>query len=175
MRYAIEGSVQTSGDRLRVNAQLIDAENDAHLWADRFEENRSDLLQMHDAIVHRIAFTIGIQLTDERARQAQTRAANPNAEDLAWRCSSGLMQTLWTAERDSAFRLCERALEIDPASFESLGASLQMILSLREANGYALAEPVAALHARERAKRVGVGVVRRRDERFRIRGRGSLH
>jgi adenylate cyclase len=38
VRYALEGSVQPSGDRLRVNAQLIDTENDAHLWADRFDE-----------------------------------------------------------------------------------------------------------------------------------------
>ena len=90
VRYALEGSVQPSGDRLRVNAQLIDTESDAHLWADRFDENRSDLLQMQDAIVHRIAFAIGIKLTEERARQAQTRAANPNAEDLAWRCSAAL-------------------------------------------------------------------------------------
>ena len=93
VRYALEGSVQPSGDRLRVNAQLIDTESDAHLWADRFDENRSDLLQMQDAIVHRIALAIGIKITDERARRAQTRAANPNAEDLAWRCSAALMRT----------------------------------------------------------------------------------
>ena len=120
VRYALEGSVQPSGDRLRVNAQLIDTESDAHLWADRFDENRSDLLQMQDAIVHRIAFAIGIKLTDERAREAQTRAANPNAEDLAFRCSAALMRTIWTSERDSAFRLCEQALEIDPQNVRAL-------------------------------------------------------
>jgi TolB-like protein len=114
VRYALEGSVQPSGDRLRVNVQLIDTESDAHLWADRIDENRSDLLQMQDAIVHRIAFAIGIKLTTESARRAQARAANPNAEDLAWRCSAALMQTFWTSERDSAFRLCEQALEIVP-------------------------------------------------------------
>jgi adenylate cyclase len=120
VRYALEGSLQPSGDRLRVNAQLIDTESDAHLWADRFDENRSDLLQMQDAIVHRIANAIGIKLTDVRAREAQTRAANPNAEDLAFRCSSALMRTLWTSERDSAFRLCEQALEIDPQNVRAL-------------------------------------------------------
>ena len=120
VRYALEGSVQPSGDRLRVNAQLIDTESDAHLWADRFDENRSDLLQMQDAIVHRIANAIGIKLTDVRAREAQTRAANPNAEDLAFRCSAALMRTLWTSERDFAFRLCEQALEIDPQNVRAL-------------------------------------------------------
>jgi adenylate cyclase len=120
VRYALEGSVQPSGDRLRVNAQLIDTESNAHLWADRFDEDRSDLLQMQDAIVHRIANAIGIKLTDVRAREAQTRAANPNAEDLAFRCSAALMRTLWTSERDSAFRLCEQALEIDPQNVRAL-------------------------------------------------------
>ena len=120
VRYALEGSVQPSGDRLRVNAQLIDTESDAHLWADRFDEDRSDLLQMQDAIVHRIAFAIGIKLTTERARKAQTRAANPNAEDLAFRCLAAIMRTLWTSERDSAFRLCEQALEIDPQNVRAL-------------------------------------------------------
>ena len=120
VRYALEGSVQPSGDRLRVNAQLIDTENNAHLWADRFDENRSDLLQMQDAIVHRIARAIGIKMTAERARWAQTRAANPTAEDFAWRCTAALMRTYWTPERDSAYRLCEQALQIDPENIRAL-------------------------------------------------------
>ena len=120
VRYALEGSVQPSGDRLRVNAQLIDTESNAHLWADRFDENRSDLLQVQDAIVHRIAFAIGTKLIEDRSRRALTRAGNPNAEDLAFRCSAALMRTAWTAERDSAFRLCEQALEIDPQNVRAL-------------------------------------------------------
>ena len=120
VRYALEGSVQPSGDRLRVNAQLIDTESDAHLWADQFDENRSDLLQVQDAIVHRIAFAIGIKLVEETARRAQTRAANPNAEDLAWRCQATLMRVTWTPERDSGYRLCEQALQIDPENIRAL-------------------------------------------------------
>jgi adenylate cyclase len=120
VRYVLEGSVQPSGDRLRVHAQLIDTESDAHVWADQFDENRSDLLQMQDAIVTRIAHAIGMKMVTERARWAQTRAANPNAEDLAWRCSAALMQTIWASERDSAFRLCEQALEIDPENVRAL-------------------------------------------------------
>ena len=45
VRYVLEGSVQRDGARVRVNAQLIDAESGAHLWADRFEEPIADLLQ----------------------------------------------------------------------------------------------------------------------------------
>jgi tetratricopeptide (TPR) repeat protein len=86
----------------------------------RFDENRSDLLQMQDAIVTRIARAIGIKITVERARWAQTRAANPNAEDFAWRCTAALMRTYWTPEQDSAYRLCEQALQIDPENVRAL-------------------------------------------------------
>jgi adenylate cyclase len=120
VRYALEGSVQPSGDRLRVHAQLIETESDAHLWADQFDENRSDLLQMQDAIVMHIASAIGFKLVEERARRAKARAANPNAEDLAWRCSAAVMQTLWTPELDFAFRLCEQALDVDPNNVRAL-------------------------------------------------------
>src|SRR5450631_1773036 len=120
VRYALEGSVQPSGDRLRVHAQLIDTESDAHLWADQFDENRSELLQMQDYIVTRIGFAIGRKLTEERARRAQTRAANPNAEDLAWRCFAALIRVYWTPERDRTYSLCEQALQIDPENVRAL-------------------------------------------------------
>ena len=55
VRYVLEGSEQHSGNQVRVNAQLIDAETGAHLWADQFDSNRADLLQMQDEIVTRIA------------------------------------------------------------------------------------------------------------------------
>jgi len=120
VRYVLEGSVQPSGDRLRVHAQLIDAENDAHLWADQFDENRSDLFQMQDAIAARIARAVGIKMTVERARWAQTRAATPNAEDLAWRGAAALMRTFYTRESDTGYDLCEQALQIDPENVRAL-------------------------------------------------------
>jgi TolB-like protein len=50
VRYILEGSVQRSGDRIRINVQLIDAESGNHLWADRFDKTSGDLLQMQDEI-----------------------------------------------------------------------------------------------------------------------------
>jgi adenylate cyclase len=55
VRYALEGSVQRSGNRLRVNVQLIDAETGAHLWAERFDKAVADLFDMQDEIVARLA------------------------------------------------------------------------------------------------------------------------
>jgi adenylate cyclase len=58
VRYVLEGSVQPSGDRMRVNAQLIDAGSGAHLWAEQFDTPRADLLQTQDAIVAHLANTL---------------------------------------------------------------------------------------------------------------------
>jgi hypothetical protein len=85
---------------------------DAHLWADQFDENRFDLLQMQDAIVARIAHAIGVKMTVERAQtravNPNARAVNPNAEDLAWRCQAAVVRTYWTSERDAAYRASKR-------------------------------------------------------------------
>ena len=48
MRYVLEGSVQRSGNRVRVSAQLIDAETDTHLWADRLDTDAGDLFDLQN-------------------------------------------------------------------------------------------------------------------------------
>ena len=91
VRYVLEGSEQHSGNQVRVNAQLIDAETGAHLWADQFDADRADLLQMQDEIVTRIARAMQIQLVAvDAARVTRTRPGNLDAEDLALRCEAGI-------------------------------------------------------------------------------------
>ena len=69
---------------MRVNAQLIDAESGAHLWADRFEEDAADLFKLQDEIVARLAHTLEVELVKaEAARSA--RSTNPDAIDLVMR------------------------------------------------------------------------------------------
>ena len=62
VRYVLEGSVQRSGNRLRVNVQLIDAETGNHLWAERFDKPVADLFDMQDEIVSRLSNTLNAQL-----------------------------------------------------------------------------------------------------------------
>jgi adenylate cyclase len=116
VRYVLEGSVQPSGDRMRVNAQLIDAESGAHLWAEQFDTPRADLLQTQDAIVARLANTLALQLIyAEGARVKRTPVANRDAEDLALQCSADQFKAGPIGkEADAAFALCEQALAIDP-------------------------------------------------------------
>ena len=71
VRYVLEGSVQRSGNRLRVNVQLIDAETGAHLWAERFDKPLADLFDMQDEIVARVAEALNTQLVAAEARRAE--------------------------------------------------------------------------------------------------------
>ena len=81
VRYVLEGSVQRGGNRMRVNAQLIDAATGNHLWAERFDKPLADLFDMQDEIVARLAGQLGTQLITAEARRAE-RAPNPNSLDL---------------------------------------------------------------------------------------------
>src|SRR5262249_5057959 len=64
VRYVLEGSQQQSAKRVRVSAQLIDAASGAHLWADQFDADRADLLEMQDEIVTRLSRALQVQLVE---------------------------------------------------------------------------------------------------------------
>ena len=69
VRYVLEGSVQRDQNRVRVNAQLIDAESGAHLWADRFEEDVADLFKLQDEVVARLANALRVEIWHAEARR----------------------------------------------------------------------------------------------------------
>ena len=122
VRYVLEGSVEPSGDRMRVNAQLIDAGSGAHLWAEQFDTSRADLLETQDAIVARLANTLAFQLIDaEGARVKRTPRANRDAEDLALQCAAGSFKAGPIGKgADAASALCDQALAIDPNNVRAL-------------------------------------------------------
>ena len=122
VRYVLEGSVQPSGDQMRVNAQLIDAGSGAHLWAEQFDTPRGDLLQTQDAIVTHLTHAIDLQLTDaEAARLKRTPAVNRDAEDLALQCQAGSSKAGGIGkDADAAYALCDQALAVDPNNVRAL-------------------------------------------------------
>jgi adenylate cyclase len=122
VRYVLEGSVQPIGDRMRVNAQLIDAATGAHLWAERFDTPRADLLQMQDEIVIHLARAMEVGLAwVEAARLKRTPAANPDAEDLALQCFAAVQKGGFVSkEADAGYLLCEQALRVDPNNVRAL-------------------------------------------------------
>jgi tetratricopeptide (TPR) repeat protein len=68
VRYVLEGSVQSAGSRVRINAQLVDAESGAHLWAERFDKPYADLLDTQDEVAARLARTIHVELIAAESR-----------------------------------------------------------------------------------------------------------
>ena len=78
----LEGSVRRSGNQVRVNAQLIDAETDAHLWAERFDCNTGDLFDLQNEITSWIANALRVGLV---AAEAARPTNNPDALDYILR------------------------------------------------------------------------------------------
>ncbi len=122
VRYVLEGSVQPSGNRVRVNAQLVDADSGAHLWAEQFDTPRADLLQTQDEIVTVLARAMELQLPQaEAARAKRTRAANPDAEDMALQGFAAVVKGGFVGkEADAGYALCEQALRVDPNNVRAL-------------------------------------------------------
>ena len=87
VRYVLEGSVRRSGNQVRVNAQLIDAETDAHLWAERFDRDTGDLFALQNEITSRIAVALNLELVGaEAARPTE----HPDALDYILRGRAAL-------------------------------------------------------------------------------------
>jgi adenylate cyclase len=122
VRYVLEGSQQQGGNRMRVSAQLIDAETGAHLWADQFDADRADLLEMQDEIVTRLSRALQMRLVEvDAARVARTHPGDLAAEDLAMRCEAVLVNSpVGGDEAEGGYDLCERALQHDQTNVRAL-------------------------------------------------------
>lgn len=148
VRYALQGSVQRGGNRLRVNVQLVDTASGSHLWAERFDKPVGDLLDMQDEVVARLARQLGTQLIGAEARRAE-RAPNPDSVDLYFQGMAWLNKGSTPNHLTQARRHFERALALDPANVEALvwGAYVDVFM----ASLYAAEDREAKLAAGEAA------------------------
>ena len=126
VRYVVEGSVQRDQNRVRVNAQLIDAASGAHLWAERFEEDVADLFKLQDQVVARLGNTLGFELVRAEANKS-ARSASPDAIDLTmrgWALAWQGIQEQSMPEKQAIYYaarpLFEQALAIDPNYADAL-------------------------------------------------------
>jgi len=120
VRYVLEGSVRRTGDQVRVNIQLIDAESGAHIWADRFDTDRANLTEAQDAITSRLARTLNVEFVAAVGRRIeQEKVVNPDALDLVMRGWALQNRPRTSANSREAQRSFERALELDPRSVDA--------------------------------------------------------
>jgi adenylate cyclase len=154
VRYIIEGSLRPVGQQLRVGTQLIDATTGAQLWADRFDGQAEDVLELQDQIVRAIASRIEPELVRaEIALIRRRRDANPNA----WSCfrqGAGVISLKgWSEETlTQATALLRQATTLDP-DFALARAQLALFLSLGTRLGLVADGAAAVREARTEAER----------------------
>jgi len=113
VRFIVEGSVRRVGDRIRINAQLIDAETGSHVWAEKFDHGLDQIFAVQDRVVQTIVSTLvgRVQVSDaERARR------KPPSSLAAYECVLQGNALPWDEPQGAAeaTRLFEQAVEIDP-------------------------------------------------------------
>jgi TolB-like protein/Tfp pilus assembly protein PilF len=142
--HVLEGSVQKSGDTVRVNVQLIRAANDSHLWADTFDRRLTDIFSVESEVAKAIADQLRAKLTGQEEQQIVAKPTdNPNAYDAYLR---GLAYTLKTTTSPgnalAAQKYLRKAVRLDPKF-----ALAWALLSYVDASGYIIQslQPTVAL------------------------------
>src|SRR5262249_25710268 len=156
IRYVLEGSVRRTGEQVRVNAQLIDAESGAHLWADRFDPDRANLAEAQSEITGRLARILSTELVKDASRRIeQENALNPDARYLVMRGWGWFNRPASVAARQEALRAFERALQIDPRSTDArIGVARILVANLADAWNSASFQEEAAQKDVARAERL---------------------
>ncbi len=124
VRYVLEGSVQRASDKVRVNAQLIDATTGHHLWAERYDRDLRDLFALQDEIVQTIVRNLAVKVNVmERERTMRKETENLEAYDYVLRGRDYLSRTTLSTNLE-ARQMFQRAVELDPryaAAYIGLG------------------------------------------------------
>jgi adenylate cyclase len=127
VQFVLEGSVRRIDDRVRISAQLIDAANDANIWAERFDRKLEDIFALQAELATSIAAALKLRLLPaEKAALEQKPSASPEAYKLFLMARQ---YSVMGSERHEPVieRLCRRVVEIDPSyapAWALLGATL---------------------------------------------------
>jgi adenylate cyclase len=116
VRYVLEGSVQKSGDKVRITAQLIDAITGRHIWSERYDREDKDIFALQDEITIKIMNGLSIELTEGEQARRWTKVGTKNLEALEKHYQGiAFMESRATKENiDKAIQLFEEAIALDP-------------------------------------------------------------
>ena len=130
VRYLLEGSVRRVGETITINAQLVSTETGAHIWADRFDGERSKLGELQVEFVSRLANSLGVELVRAEALRAmRERPNNPDAADLVMRGWTVLNSNPDKAALGDAAALFKRALALDAQNVPAMIGLAQALAS----------------------------------------------
>ncbi|MHA1553489.1 MAG: adenylate/guanylate cyclase domain-containing protein [Alphaproteobacteria bacterium] len=127
----LEGSIRRAGNRVRITAQLIDTSDGAHLWAERFDRELTDIFEVQDEVTRHIVAALKLALTPaEEGRLANTATTSPEAHDAFLRGREMTARTLSGREDYEAARgFFSRAIELDPGYADAYAArALVMVM-----------------------------------------------
>ena len=117
VNYLLEGSIRKTGTRVQTNAQLVDTRTAAHVWADRFDNEFSDLPELQNSITGRIASSLRIQLVKAESRRALAeRPTDPNPVDLRLHAMALLVSSITQQNHLAARQYLQQSLQLNPES-----------------------------------------------------------
>jgi adenylate cyclase len=121
IRWAVQGAVQRSGDHVRVNVSLTDLSTSGDFWSDRFDGERSNLADLQDQIVIRLARSLSIELIQAESRRGESeRSNNPDAVDLAMQGWAKFYEPRTQAQIHQASESFGSALRLDPGNVDAM-------------------------------------------------------
>ena len=134
VRYIVEGSVRKGGNRIRITAQLIDAEQDHHLWSERWDKNLEDIFDVQDEVSASIAAQVNPTIEDyERDRIERSRPINFSAWETYLKSLHKFNERDPSDHEDSelneARNLCEQAIELDDSMSHAYSLLSQICVS----------------------------------------------
>lgn len=116
VRYVLEGSIQQSGDRLRISPQLVEAETGHLIWQDRFEGLVSEIFELQDLVAEKVAGALEPKLIWAEAAHAMAKPTESlEAYDLCMQAAPMIYRLNTMADLEDGLALIKRALELDPS------------------------------------------------------------
>ena len=152
VRYVVEGSVRKSGNRVRITAQLIEAETGAHIWADRYEGDLRDIFALQDEITEQIVSAIEPTVRTVEIKRA---LAKPTDNLTAYDSYLRALPYYYSQTREAVTRaesLLRKAIDLDPGYAEALG-TLADCIAIRTSTGWHESRRRAIDEACEAARR----------------------
>ncbi|MEO6968214.1 MAG: TIR domain-containing protein [Rhodanobacteraceae bacterium] len=152
--HVLEGSVRKAGGRVRISAQLVDAENNGHVWAERYDRDSSDIFALQDEISEAIVKALKLRLLPEEKKAIErrgTESAEAHNLYLMARQTYITGQEMDARSAEAIVRLCSRATEIDPSYAQTWALmavgyyKLDQLKGGRSDDGMAAAERALAL------------------------------